>query len=99
MLHVKETGISSNRLGLWLLCALVLNCLRYNNNAASLTTVDHKRLCLTDRDECSSSISPCPEQADCENAVGSFRCLCRPGYKGTDSHNSSCAGKKLINQA
>ncbi|CAH3023118.1 unnamed protein product, partial [Porites evermanni] len=65
-------------------------CVRYNYNAASLATVDRKRFCLTDRDECSSSISPCPEQADCENALGSFRCLCRPGYKGTDSQNSSC---------
>ncbi|CAH3192720.1 unnamed protein product, partial [Porites evermanni] len=64
---------------------------RYNYNAASLATVGRKRFCLTDRDECSSSISPCPEQADCENALGSFRCLCRPGYKGTDSQNSSCA--------
>uniref|UniRef100_A0A8C6K5K8 EGF-like domain-containing protein n=1 Tax=Nothobranchius furzeri TaxID=105023 RepID=A0A8C6K5K8_NOTFU len=41
-----------------------------------------------DVDECHESNGfPCPEHSLCNNTVGSYFCLCSPGY---DSSNSSC---------
>ena len=38
MLHAKETGISSGRLGLWLMCAFTVFSF---NKVASFENVDH----------------------------------------------------------
>lgn len=35
-----------------------------------------------DIDECKSKRHPCSQYADCINGIGSFDCICRPGYTG-----------------
>ncbi|KAI4829144.1 hypothetical protein KUCAC02_023205 [Chaenocephalus aceratus] len=42
-----------------------------------------------DVDECSESPAVCDGQGVCENTLGSYKCVCRPGYRGNGTH---CAG-------
>ena len=35
---------------------------------------------LLDVDECNLSDSFCDVNADCQNTLGSYRCLCKPGF-------------------
>lgn len=52
-------------------------------------------LCPTspDVDECTESPAVCDGQGVCENTLGSFKCICRPGYRGNGTH---CEGKQLL---
>ena len=38
--------------------------------------------CCKDIDECSVGVAECDVNSDCIDTVGSYRCLCRPGYNG-----------------
>ena len=64
-------------------------------------TLDNKRLVifflwlpfLLDADECSASGSFCDVNADCENILSSYRCLCKPGFSGD---GRTCSGIVMI---
>lgn len=44
-------------------------------------------------DECAESPAVCDGQGVCENTLGSYKCVCRPGYRGNGTH---CEGKQLV---
>lgn len=44
-------------------------------------------------DECTESPAVCDGQGVCENTLGSYKCVCRPGYRGNGTH---CEGKQLV---
>ena len=50
--------------------------------------------CL-DIDECSIGNGGCHGNANCQNTVGSFKCLCKTGYNG-DGLN--CIGKIIVHE-
>ena len=55
-------------------------------------------LCLfffLDIDECSIGNGGCHGDADCQNTVGSFNCICKTGY---DGDGLNCIGKYIIHQ-
>ena len=67
------------------------------NNAIFHTTypwhpVSHVRtVCFAlDIDECSKNGSPCDENADCLNNLGSYTCSCKDGFTG---NGTVCVGK------
>ncbi|TMS19921.1 Signal peptide, CUB and EGF-like domain-containing protein 1 [Larimichthys crocea] len=39
-----------------------------------------------DVDECAESPAVCDGQGVCENTLGSYKCVCRPGYRGNGTH-------------
>ena len=43
-----------------------------------------------DVDECVEETHGCSENADCLDTIGSFQCLCRPGFSGDGVNN--CTG-------
>ncbi|XP_034035012.1 mucin-5AC [Thalassophryne amazonica] len=44
---------------------------------------------VEDVDECThASLHHCPPQAECNNTLGSYRCICRQGFTGDDPSNS-----------
>lgn len=47
----------------------------------------------TDVDECSESPELCDGQSVCENTLGSYECVCQPGYQGNGTH---CKGKQSV---
>lgn len=47
---------------------------------------------VTDVEECLSGTHPCRGIAKCINTVGSYQCICPPGYE-EDANN--CKGKYL----
>lgn len=47
---------------------------------------------VPDVDECAESPAVCDGQGECENTLGSYKCVCRAGYRGNGTH---CAGKQL----
>ena len=44
-----------------------------------------------DVDECTERPDVCVGQGVCENTLGSYRCVCQPGYKGNGTH---CEGQR-----
>jgi len=46
-----------------------------------------------DVDECSASDSLCDLKADCKNTLGSYRCLCKPGFTGD---GRTCSGRSTL---
>ena len=36
----------------------------------------------TDIDECTEELDLCDSNANCTNTVGSYTCMCNPGYSG-----------------
>ena len=46
---------------------------------------------LIDIDECLEMTDNCSKNADCMNTVGSFECVCKPGFTGD---GVTCDGKK-----
>ena len=48
---------------------------------------------LLDINECSVSPSVCDVNANCQNNVGSYVCLCKPGFSG---NGKTCKGTKII---
>lgn len=48
-----------------------------------------------DIDECSIGNGGCHGDANCQNTVGSFNCICKTGYNG-DGLN--CIGKKIVHK-
>lgn len=50
-------------------------------------------LSVPDVDECTESPAVCAGQGVCENTLGSYKCVCRPGYRGNGTH---CEGKQLV---
>ena len=55
-------------------------------------------LCLfffLDIDECSIGNGGCHGDADCQNTVGSFNCICKTGY---DGNGLNCFGKDIIHK-
>lgn len=50
-------------------------------------------LSVPDVDECLESPAVCDGQGVCENTLGSYKCVCRPGYRGNGTH---CEGKQLM---
>ena len=49
-------------------------------------------LTTADIDECQDGSHNCNENAECSNTVGSFECLCNPGYSG---NGQNCSGKNI----
>lgn len=47
---------------------------------------------VPDVDECAESPAVCDGQGVCENTLGSYKCVCRPGYRGNGTH---CEGRQL----
>lgn len=47
---------------------------------------------VPDVDECTESPAVCDGRGVCENTLGSYKCVCRPGYRGNGTH---CEGKQL----
>ena len=45
-----------------------------------------------DRDECADNLFSCHPNASCVNSVGSYVCICNPGYTGDGSDNCSSTG-------
>ena len=43
----------------------------------------------TDINECTSSPSVCHVKAQCTNTLGSYQCVCNPGYTG---NGKTCSG-------
>lgn len=41
-----------------------------------------------DIDEC-ATLNPCHVNANCQNQLGTFECICKAGYKG-DGYNCTC---------
>ena len=39
-------------------------------------------ICVADSNECAQDLDNCHQNADCINSVGSFSCVCKPGYTG-----------------
>ena len=37
---------------------------------------------ILDIDECTADSSPCDENANCTNTVGSYNCICKQGFSG-----------------
>ena len=37
---------------------------------------------ILDIDECTAESSPCDENANCTNTVGSYNCICKQGFSG-----------------
>lgn len=57
---------------------------------------------LTDDNECENATQPCGEHANCTNTVGSYFCMCMPGFKSSNGQQTfvpndgtSCVGKLL----
>ena len=50
-------------------------------------------VCLPDADECSEATDDCHIDALCQNTPRSFKCICKPGYKGD---GKQCEGKTPI---
>lgn len=48
---------------------------------------------VPDVDECTESPAVCDGQGVCENTLGSYKCVCRTGYRGNGTH---CEGKQLV---
>lgn len=48
---------------------------------------------VPDVDECMKSPELCDGQGVCENTLGSYKCICRPGYQGNGTH---CEGNQLV---
>lgn len=46
--------------------------------------------CCTDADECTEGTDDCHIDAICQNTPKSFKCICKPGYKG---EGKQCEGK------
>lgn len=58
---------------------------------------------LTDDNECENATQPCGEHANCTNTVGSYFCMCAPGFKSSNGQKTfvpndgtSCVGKLLM---
>ena len=49
---------------------------------------------LSDIDECSLGRDDCHPDADCINLLGTFLCVCQPGY---DGDGLVCRGQKSLN--
>ena len=45
-----------------------------------------------DVDECSDGVAECDINSECMDTVGSYNCLCRPGYTGDG--RTHCSGKQ-----
>ena len=58
---------------------MVINFLPCN-----LTTVSHTNIFL-DVDECKAGLDSCPENAQCQNTIGSFSCICNNGFQKNGS--------------
>ena len=46
-----------------------------------------------DVDECAERPAVCDGPVVCENTIGSYKCVCPPGYRGNSTH---CEGKLLV---
>ena len=64
---------------------------------------DFKRLCPhgsgftnsgDDVNECAATTNPCGDNGACENLIGSYRCVCKPGYELDPRGGPS--GKKCV---
>ena len=47
----------------------------------------------TDVDECDTSMFDCIPEAQCVNTIGSYECICLPGYSG---NGTVCDGRYSI---
>ncbi len=45
---------------------------------------------FSDVDECVEEQHVCVGRGECENTLGSYRCVCQRGYRGNGTH---CAGE------
>ena len=48
---------------------------------------------MLDIDECSKYVSPCDDNAECYNNIGSYACVCKDGFTG---NGTICLGKKHV---
>lgn len=48
---------------------------------------------LPDHDECAADTHKCSHHADCLNTRGSFKCKCKPGFRG---NGFECSGEKKV---
>ena len=68
----------------------------YQNFVLPLMLLVNKCLFFLDTDECSASPSVCDyDNGVCMNSVGSYNCLCNPGYE-LSNDNITCNGKDVM---
>ena len=48
---------------------------------------------VSDIDECSSETNGCDENAECNNALGSYKCICKDGFHG---NGTNCKGNLVV---
>lgn len=67
------------------LCFVLLTEMELHNTMSSI--------CIPppDINECVEGTNNCHEKATCINLIGSYRCICRPGYSG---NGFICTGKE-----
>lgn len=62
------------------LCVTVTLCSIFAPGIISRIIDYYRVICVSDVDECQeSAVSPCQHQ--CLNTLGSYRCMCHPGYQ------------------
>ena len=49
-------------------------------------------LIFADMNECKDNSDNCSPFADCKNTLGSYKCICKPGFSGD---GVTCVGKYL----
>ena len=48
---------------------------------------------VSDIDECSSETNGCDENAECNNTLGSYKCICKDGFHG---NGTNCKGNLVV---
>ena len=70
------------------------------NTCGQRTSNTHKPLhkcgahfVVPDIDECSSETNGCDENAECNNTLGSYKCICKDGFHG---NGTNCKGNLVV---
>ena len=47
---------------------------------------------VTDIDECIAKTDNCDNNTECTNTLGSYDCICKPGFVDVDGDGKNCTG-------